>query len=76
MASTKLHRLTDTNCHPTLQIALQHICLITKFSPKIDHFMQSIKSNCDILADDGEIGGIFVQSPVRTSKQPTAFVSF
>ena len=47
-----------------------NVCLITKFSPKIDHFIQSIKSNYRILKDDGNIGGIFVQPPMCTSKQP------
>ena len=40
------------------------------FSPKIDHFIQSIKSNYRILKDDGKIGGIFVQPPIYASKQP------
>ena len=30
----------------------KNICLITKFSPKIDHFIQSIKSNYRILKDE------------------------
>ena len=47
-----------------------NICLITKFSPKIDLFIQSIKSNYSILKDDGKIGGIFVQPPIYASKQP------
>ena len=42
----------------------------TKFSPKIDHFIQSIKSNYRILKDDGKIGGIFAQPPIYASKQP------
>ena len=47
-----------------------NICLITKFSPKIDLFIQSIKSNYSILKDDGKIGGIFVQPTIYASKQP------
>ena len=47
-----------------------NICLITKFSPKIDPFIQSTKSNYSILTDDGKIGGIFVQPPIHASKQP------
>ena len=47
-----------------------NICLITKFSPKIDLFIQSIKSNYSILKDDGKIGGIFLQPPIYVSKQP------
>ena len=47
-----------------------NICLITKFSPKIDLFIQSIKSNYCILKDDGKIGGIFVQPQIYASKQP------
>ena len=31
----------------------KNICLITKFSPKVDPFIQSIKSNYRILKDDG-----------------------
>ena len=48
----------------------KNICLITKFSPKIDHFIQSIKSNYQILKDDRKIGGIFVQPQAYASKQP------
>ena len=48
----------------------KNICIITKFSPKVDHFIQSIKSNYRILKDDAKVGGIFVQPPVYTSKQP------
>ena len=48
----------------------KNICLITKFSPKIDHFIQGTKSNYRILKDDGKIGGIFVQPPIYASKQP------
>ena len=48
----------------------KNICLITKFSLKIDHFIQSVKYNYSILKDDGMIGGIFVQPPIYTSKQP------
>ena len=48
----------------------ENICLITKFNRKIDHFIQSIKSNYHILKDDGKIGGIFVQPPIYASKQP------
>ena len=44
-----------------------YLCI---FSPKIDHFIQSIESNYHILKDDGKIGGIFVQPPMYTSKQP------
>ena len=51
----------------------KNICLITKFSPKIDHFIQSIKSNYRILKDDGKIGGIFVQPPIYASKQPPKY---
>ena len=47
-----------------------NICLITKFSPKIDLFIQSNKSNYSILKDDGKIGGIFVQPPIHPSKPP------
>ena len=47
-----------------------NICLITKFSPKIDLFIQSIKSNYSILKDDGKVVGIFVQPPIYASKQP------
>ena len=47
----------------------KNICLITKFSCKIDHFIQSIKANYLILKDDGKIGGIFVQPPISASKQ-------
>ena len=47
-----------------------YICQITKFSLKIDHFIQSIKSNYHILRDDIGIGGILVQPPVYASKQP------
>ena len=56
-------------CH-TLKQHNKIICLITKFSPKIDHYIQSIKSNNHILKDDGKIGGIFVQPPIYASKQP------
>ena len=47
-----------------------NICLINKFSPKIDHFIQSTKLNYRILKDDGKIGGIFVQPPKYASEQP------
>ena len=47
-----------------------YISLITKFGPKIDLFIQSIKSNYRILKHDGKIGGIFVQPPIYASKQP------
>ena len=47
-----------------------NIFLITKFSPKIDLFIQNIKSNYRILKDDGKIGGIFAQPPIYASKQP------
>ena len=47
-----------------------NICLITKFSPKIDIFIQSTKSNYSILKNDGKIGGIFVQPPIYACKQP------
>ena len=47
-----------------------NIYLITKFSPKIDHFIQSINSNYHILKDDSMIGGIFVHPPIYASKQP------
>ena len=47
-----------------------NICQITKFSPKIDLFIQSTKSKYSILKDDGKIGGIFVQPPTYASKQP------
>ena len=47
----------------------KNICLITKFSPKVDNFIQSIKSDYRILKDDGKIGGIFVQPPIYASKQ-------
>ena len=56
--------------HPSL---FQQSCLITKFSPKINHFIQSTKSNYRILKDDGKIGGIFVQPPIYASKQPPNF---
>ena len=46
------------------------ICIVTKFIPNIEHFIQSIKSNYYILNDDGNIGGIFVQPPIYASKQP------
>ena len=46
------------------------ICLITKFSPKIDLLFESAKSNYRILKDDEKIGGIFVQPPIYASKQP------
>ena len=46
----------------------KNICLITKFSPKIDHFIQRIKSNYHILKDDKKIGGIFVQPSTYASK--------
>ena len=45
-------------------------CLITKFRSKIDHFIQSIKSNYHILKDDGKTGCIFVPPPKYASKQP------
>ena len=45
----------------------KNICLITKFIPKIDHFIQSIKSNYHILKNDGKIGGVFVQPPAYAS---------
>ena len=48
----------------------KYICLVTKFSPKIDHFVQSIKSNYHILKDYGRIGGIFAQPPKYASRQP------
>ena len=48
----------------------KNIFLITKFSPKIELFIQNIKSNYSILKDDGKIGGIFVQPPIYASKQP------
>ena len=48
----------------------KNICLITKFSPKIDHFIHSIKSNYCLLKDYGKIGGVFVQPPIYASKQP------
>ena len=48
----------------------KNISLITKFSPKIDHFIQSMKSKYRILKDDGKIGGIFVQPSIYASKQP------
>ena len=48
----------------------KNIYIITKFSPKIDHFIQSTKSNFRIMKDDGKIGGIFVQPPTCASKQP------
>ena len=48
----------------------KNISLITKFSPKIDDFIQSIKSNYHVLKDDGKIGGIFIQPPIYASKQP------
>ena len=51
----------------------RNICLITKFSPNIDHFIQRIKSNYSILKDDGKIGGIFVQPPIYASNQPPSF---
>ena len=54
----------------TLKQQHSNICLITKFCPKIDLFIQSIKSNYSILNDDGKIGGIFVQPPIYASKQP------
>ena len=47
----------------------KNICLITQFSPKIDHFIQSTKSNYRILKDDRKIGGIFIQPPIYASKQ-------
>ena len=46
------------------------LCLITKFSPKIDLFIQSIKSIYSILRDVGNISGIFVRPPIYASKQP------
>ena len=56
------------NYSPTQQH--KNICLITKFSPKFDHFIQSVKSNYRILKDDGKIGGIFVQPPIYAFNQP------
>ena len=47
-----------------------NICLITKFSPKIDLFIQRTKSNYSILKNDGKIGGMFVQPPVYACRQP------
>ena len=47
-----------------------NIYLFTIFCPEIDLFIQSNKSNYSILEDDGKIGGIFVQLPIYTSKQP------
>ena len=47
-----------------------NICLITKFSSKIELFIQNMKSNYRILKDDGKIGGIIVQPPMYASKQP------
>ena len=35
-----------------------------------DHFIQSNKSNYHILKDNGKIGGIFVPTPIYSSKQP------
>ena len=48
----------------------KNICLITRFSPKIGHFIQSTTSNYQILKDDGKISGIFVRPPIYASKQP------
>ena len=45
--------------------------MVTKFSPNVDHFIQSVKSNYHILKDDGTIGGIYAQPPIYASKQPT-----
>ena len=45
----------------------QNICLVTKFSSKSDHFVQSTMSNYHISKDDRGIGGIFEQPQVCAS---------
>ena len=47
-----------------------NICLITEFSPEVNHFIQSIKPCHHISKDDRKIGGIFVQPAAYASKQP------
>ena len=54
----------------------KNICLTTKFSPKIDHFIQSINSNYHILNDDGKIGGIFFNLQYVLPNNLPTFVSF
>ena len=67
----KVKRIDRRKLHShTIKQQQKNICLITKFSPKIDHFIQSIKSNYHILKDYGKIGGIFVQPPIYACKQP------
>ena len=44
--------------------------LITKFGPKIDHLIQSIKPNSHTLKDARGIRGIFLQPTVHACKQP------
>ena len=47
-----------------------------KFSPKIDIFIQSIKSNHSILKDDGKIGGVFANLQYTLPNNLKTFVIF
>ena len=54
----------------------KYISLINIFSPKIDLFIQSIKSNYRILKHDGKIGGIFVQPPIYVTNAFVPMTTF
>ena len=65
----KLHSNTPKQQH-------KHIYLITKFSPKIEHFFQSNKSNYRILKVDGKIEVSLLNRQYALPNNLPSFVSF